>query len=79
VVQNQKKTILLPKSPRLSIKFKMSSDPVKILAEAEKAKVHKGWFGGNKLDEASELFGQAAVGFKLQKNLQAAAAVIKSF
>jgi alpha-soluble NSF attachment protein len=52
-----------------------TSDPVKILAKAETAKNHKGWFGGNKLDEAAELYSQAATGFKLQKNLQAAAAV----
>ncbi|KAL3894362.1 MAG: hypothetical protein SGCHY_005320 [Lobulomycetales sp.] len=45
-----------------------------VLEQADAAKKHKGWFGGNKLDEASELYAQAATGFKLQKNLQAAAA-----
>ncbi|KAJ3166716.1 hypothetical protein HDU88_003199 [Geranomyces variabilis] len=37
------------------------------LAEAEKKANHRGWFGGNKLEEASELYGKAANAFKLSK------------
>lgn len=39
----------------------------KFLAEAEDKEHHKGWFGGNKLDEAYDLYQQAANSFKLAK------------
>ncbi len=46
------------------------SDPSSLLAEANKKENHKGWFGGNKLDEAQELYGRAANGFKLAKQFK---------
>jgi len=39
----------------------------KFLAEAEGKETHKGWFGGNKLDEAYDLYQQAGNSFKLAK------------
>ncbi|KAI8902255.1 soluble NSF attachment protein [Globomyces pollinis-pini] len=46
------------------------SDPYALLAEADKKSKTKGWFGGNKMDEAAELFGRAANAFKLQKKFK---------
>ncbi len=42
-------------------------DARQLLAEAEKKAKYTGWFGGNKLEEASELYVRAANGFKLAK------------
>ncbi|KAJ9087793.1 vesicular-fusion protein S17 [Entomophthora muscae] len=39
----------------------------KYLAEAQAKETHKGWFGGNKLDEAFDLYQQAGNSFKLAK------------
>lgn len=38
-----------------------------LLAEADKKASHKGWFGGNKLEDASDLYAKAANAFKLAK------------
>jgi hypothetical protein len=43
------------------------SDASSLLAEAKKKETHKGWFGGNKLEESQELYGRAANAFKLAK------------
>ncbi|KAJ3016409.1 hypothetical protein HKX48_004050 [Thoreauomyces humboldtii] len=37
------------------------------LVEAEKKASHKGWFGGNKLEDAADLYSKAANAFKLAK------------
>jgi alpha-soluble NSF attachment protein len=39
-----------------------------LLKKAEEKENYKSWFGGNKLDEAYDLYQQAANGFKLSKN-----------
>ncbi|KAI8817118.1 soluble NSF attachment protein [Fimicolochytrium jonesii] len=38
-----------------------------LIAEADKKAQHKGWFGGNKLEEAAELYTKAANCFKVAK------------
>lgn len=43
------------------------SDPNQIFAEAQKKENSKSWFGGNKLDEAQDLYGRAGNAFKLKK------------
>ena len=43
------------------------SNPQQLLVEAEKKEKHTGWFGGNKLEEASDLYNRAANAFKLNK------------
>ncbi|KAJ3313723.1 hypothetical protein HDU76_002559 [Blyttiomyces sp. JEL0837] len=43
-----------------------------LLAEAEKCANYKGWFGANKLDEASELYAKAGNCFKLAKKFKEA-------
>jgi hypothetical protein len=45
----------------------MSADPNALLLEAQKKEKSKGWFGGNKKDDAADLYGRAANGFKLKK------------
>ncbi|KAJ3343649.1 nuA3 HAT complex component nto1 [Gonapodya sp. JEL0774] len=44
------------------------SEAFALIQEAEKKAAHKSWFGGNKLDEAAELFSRAANKFQLLKN-----------
>ena len=39
-----------------------------LFKKAEEKENYKSWFGGNKLDEAYDLYQQAANGFKLSKN-----------
>ncbi|KAI8923368.1 soluble NSF attachment protein [Entophlyctis helioformis] len=41
-----------------------------LMAEAERKAKAKGWFGGNKLDEAADLYGRAGNAFKLAKKLR---------
>ncbi|KAJ2998355.1 hypothetical protein HDV02_004570 [Globomyces sp. JEL0801] len=53
-----------------TFRFSSMSDPYALLAEADKKSKTKGWFGGNKMDEAAELFGRAANAFKLQKKFK---------
>ena len=43
------------------------SDAEALLQEARKKATTKTFFGGNKLDEAADLFGRAANAFKLKK------------
>lgn len=43
------------------------SDGNAILIEARKKATHKSFFGGNKMDEAADLFGRAGNAFKLKK------------
>lgn len=45
----------------------MSQDPDFLFAEAEKKSTQKGWFGGNKLDEAADLYGRAGNAYKLKR------------
>lgn len=42
-------------------------DALNLLREAEKKENYTGWFGGNKLDEAAELYARAGNNFKLAK------------
>lgn len=46
---------------------KSEEEAYNLLREAEKKKNYKGWFGGNKLDEAIELYQRAGNNFKLAK------------
>jgi alpha-soluble NSF attachment protein len=48
------------------------SDAEALLQEARKKATAKTFFGGNKLDEAADLFGRAANAFKLKKQCRAA-------
>jgi alpha-soluble NSF attachment protein len=43
------------------------ADADSLLAEAKKKATVKTFFGGNKLDDAAELYGRAANAFKLKK------------
>jgi alpha-soluble NSF attachment protein len=45
----------------------MSSNGARLLEEALKKEKTKGWFGGNKKDEAADLYGRAGNAFKLEK------------
>lgn len=46
-------------------------EALQIIAEAEKAGAYKSFFGGNKNEEAAELFSKAGNQFKLLKNWKA--------
>ncbi|KAJ3256908.1 hypothetical protein HK103_005026 [Boothiomyces macroporosus] len=48
----------------------MSQDPDFLFAEAEKKSTQKGWFGGNKLDEAADLYGRAGNAYKLKREFK---------
>ncbi|KAJ3272259.1 hypothetical protein HDV01_005798 [Terramyces sp. JEL0728] len=48
----------------------MSQDPDFLYAEAEKKSTQKGWFGGNKLDEAADLYGRAGNAYKLKREFK---------
>ncbi len=39
----------------------------KLLEDAEKLKDYKGWFGGNKMEEAADTYMRAANAFKVLK------------
>jgi len=45
----------------------MDASVKQLLADAEKKAKYTGWFGGNKLEEAAELFQRAANQLKLAK------------
>lgn len=42
-------------------------NPDALMLEAEKKKNHVGWFGGNKMEEAADLFQRAANAYKVAK------------
>lgn len=48
-------------------KLKDMADADALWAEANKKATQKTFFGGNKLDEAADLYGRAANAFKLKK------------
>lgn len=53
-------------------------NPDALMFEAEKKKNHVGWFGGNKMDEAADLYQRAANAFKVaKKDKEAADAFLK--
>lgn len=46
----------------------MSSSGASLKAEADQLASYKGWFGGNKKEDAADTYARAANAYKLEKN-----------
>jgi alpha-soluble NSF attachment protein len=51
-------------------KYTQLNEGLRLMAEGDEKFNHKGWFGGNKWDEAADLYGRAGNAFKLQKQFK---------